>query len=45
MEINVAFAFILTTLAGLSTGIRSVVAYFIKKAEILWYSREHNQDY
>lgn len=31
MEINVAFALILTTLAGLSTGIGSAIAYFIKK--------------
>lgn len=31
MEINVAFALLLTTLAGLSTGIGSAIAYFIRK--------------
>jgi len=30
MEINMVFAFVLTTLAGLSTGIGSAVAYFIR---------------
>jgi ZIP family zinc transporter len=30
-EINLAFAFALTTLAGLSTGIGSTIAYFIRK--------------
>jgi ZIP family zinc transporter len=31
MEINVSFALLLTTLAGLSTGIGSAIAYFIRK--------------
>jgi len=31
MEINVSFALLLTTLAGLSTGIGSTIAYFIRK--------------
>ena len=30
MEINLVFAFVLTALAGLSTGIGSTVAYFIR---------------
>ncbi len=31
MDINVGFAFLLTTLAGLSTGIGSTIAFFIRK--------------
>nr|QNO52405.1 zinc transporter ZupT [Methanosarcinales archaeon ANME-1 ERB6] len=31
MEINVGFALMLATLAGLSTGIGSSIAYFIRK--------------
>jgi len=31
MEVNVGFALLLTTLAGLSTGIGSAIAYFIRK--------------
>jgi len=31
MEVNVPFALLLTTLAGLSTGIGSTIAYFIRK--------------
>ena len=31
MEVNVSFALLLTTLAGLSTGIGSLIAYFIKR--------------
>lgn len=31
MEINLAFALVLTTLAGLSTGIGSAVAFFIRR--------------
>ena len=30
MQINLVFAFVLTALAGLSTGIGSAVAYFIR---------------
>ena len=31
MEVNVSFALLLTTLAGLSTGIGSLIAYFIRR--------------
>jgi ZIP family zinc transporter len=31
MDINVGFALLLTTLAGLSTGIGSLIAFFIRK--------------
>ena len=31
MQVNVSFALLLTTLDGLSTGIGSVIAYFIRK--------------
>jgi len=31
MEVNVGFALLITTLAGLSTGIGSAIAYFIRK--------------
>ena len=31
MQVNVSFALLLTTLAGLSTGIGSAIAYFIRR--------------
>ena len=36
MAENVKIALILTTLAGLSTGIGSVIAYFIKKPKTIY---------
>ena len=38
MSQNIGIALILTTVAGLSTGIGSAIAYFIKKPKVIYLS-------